>query len=70
MPIDGPVARPSGKGKIMAHHFDIDDLILNYDPETPPRRFEGLGLEAMTASFDARSLDRSRGPARRRPPLP
>src|SRR5262245_26375263 len=38
----------------MARHFDIDDLILNYDPEVPPRRFAGLGLEAMTASFDER----------------
>ncbi|HMF37255.1 MAG TPA: hypothetical protein VKF17_11470 [Isosphaeraceae bacterium] len=38
----------------MAHKLDIDDLILNYDPETPPPRFAGLGLEAMTASFDAR----------------
>ena len=35
-------------------HFDLDDLILNYDPEKPPARFKGLGLEAMTASFDAR----------------
>jgi hypothetical protein len=33
----------------MAHEIDIDDLILNYDPEIPPPRFKGLGLEAMTA---------------------
>lgn len=38
----------------MAHEIDIDDLILNYDPEIPPPRFKGLGLEAMTASFDER----------------
>jgi hypothetical protein len=38
----------------MAHQFDIDDLILNYDPVSPQRRFQGLGLEALTASFDAR----------------
>jgi hypothetical protein len=38
----------------MARKFDLDDLILNYDPEKPPPRFAGLGLDAMTASFDAR----------------
>jgi nucleoside phosphorylase len=38
----------------MAKKFDIDDLILNYDPEAPPKRFAGFGLEAMTAPFDAR----------------
>jgi nucleoside phosphorylase len=31
--------------------FDLDDLILNYDPETPSTRFRGLGLEAVTAAF-------------------
>jgi hypothetical protein len=38
----------------MPHAFDLDDLILNYDPEKPPSRFAGAGLDAMTASFDAR----------------
>ncbi len=38
----------------MAHKFDIDDLILNYDPEKPSQRFAGFGLSAMTASFSER----------------
>jgi nucleoside phosphorylase len=38
----------------MAHRFDLDDLILNYDPEKPQAKFKGLGLEAVTASFDER----------------
>ena len=38
----------------MARVLDIDDLILNYDPESPPPRFAHLGLDAMTASFDER----------------
>jgi nucleoside phosphorylase len=38
----------------MTHPFDVDDLILNYDPEKPPRRFEGLGLEAVAAPPEAR----------------
>jgi nucleoside phosphorylase len=31
--------------------FDIDDTILNYDPEKPPARFRGMGLAAATAAF-------------------
>ena len=38
----------------MAREFDIDDVILNYDPEQPPKRFLGVGLEAVTASLDSR----------------
>jgi nucleoside phosphorylase len=38
----------------MPKKLDIDDLILNYDPEKPPSRFAGFGLEAMTASLNER----------------
>ncbi len=34
--------------------FDIDDTILNYDPEKPPTRFRDMGLAAATAAFTER----------------
>ena len=30
----------------MAHNFDVDDVILNFDPAAPQRRFHEAGLEA------------------------
>jgi hypothetical protein len=33
---------------------DLEDLVLNYDPETPAPRFQALGLEAATAEFSDR----------------
>ena len=38
----------------MARKLDIDDVILNYDPEKPSQRFADFGLEAATASFSDR----------------
>ncbi len=35
----------------MSTHFDLDDVILNYDPESPHARFRAMGLEAATAAF-------------------
>jgi len=29
--------------------FDVDDIILNYDPAAPHRRFHAMGLETLTA---------------------
>jgi nucleoside phosphorylase len=34
--------------------FDLDDTILNYDPETPDARFAVMGFEAATAAFSER----------------
>src|SRR5215813_11158973 len=34
--------------------FDIDDTILNYDPEKPHARFAAMGFEAAAAAFSER----------------
>jgi nucleoside phosphorylase len=38
----------------MATHIDIDDLVLNYDPEAPQERFRAAGLKAALAPLAAR----------------
>jgi hypothetical protein len=38
----------------MATHVDIDDLVLNYDPEAPQERFRAAGLKAALAPLAAR----------------
>jgi hypothetical protein len=38
----------------MAAKFDLDDVILNYDPERPAERFQASGLAAATAELSDR----------------
>jgi nucleoside phosphorylase len=38
----------------MATHVDVEDIILNYDPEAPPARFRAAGLPAAEAPLSAR----------------
>jgi len=37
----------------VARHFDVDDVILNFDPAAPQRRFHAAGLEAALAPVGA-----------------
>ena len=46
--------RTANGSALYAKHYSLDDLILNYDPEFPQKRFLQAGLEAAQKSSTGR----------------